>query len=57
MDDQELIDSLKQIIEQLDLSQSRGMYHDQRMSHVWYAQRLLTKLKEKLDEISKQDAS
>lgn len=57
MDEQELIDSLKQIIEQLDLSQSRGMYHDQRMSHVWYAQRLLTKLKEKLDEISKQDAS
>ena len=57
MDDQELIDSLKKIIKQLDLSQSRGMYQDQRMSHVWYAQRLLTQLKEKLDEIPKQNAS
>ena len=57
MDDQELIDSIKEIIKQLDLSQSKGMYQDQRMAHVWYAQRLLTQLKEKLDEISKQDAS
>ena len=57
MDDQELIDSLKAIIKQLDLSQSRGMYQDQRMSHVWYAQRLLTELKEKLNEVSKQDTN
>ena len=57
MDDQELIDSIKKIIKELDLSQSRGMYQDQRMAHVWYAQRLLTQLKEKLDEISKQNAS
>ena len=57
MDDQELIDSLKKIIKELDLSQSRGMYQDQRMAHVWYAQRLLTQLKEKLDEVSKQDTN
>jgi hypothetical protein len=50
-------EAVDQAIEQLEKSQMKGMYQDQRMAHVWLALRILKQAKEKLNEIPKQDTN